>query len=132
MTEEDCPPPPDGLQDRGRRFWDAAVMVYDLGLDELELLAEVARELDVAEGLAGVLARDGLMVTGSTGQPRVHPAVSEARASRQAIGRMLAQLSLPTEDDEPAVISPTVARARNAAQARWDLQRAKEGRRRGA
>jgi hypothetical protein len=110
---------PKGLSRRGNRFWRAVQATYELDLAETELLIEVCRTLDLCEQLQAVLDRDGLQVDGSTGQRRVHPAVGELRASRQVLGRLLAQLQLPDDDDQ-ALPSPAQARSRKAAHARWD------------
>jgi hypothetical protein len=53
------------------------------------------------------------------GQPRVHPALSEQRASRQLLGRLLSQLELPNEEGE-TMLTPAQARAQKAGRARWD------------
>ncbi len=125
---DEKPVPPEGLQARGLRFWQSAMDAFDLEADERELLVEIARELDTAEELAAVLVRDGLIVEGSVGQPRVHPAAGELRASRLAIGRLLAQLGLPDANDD-SMDSPVQARGRLAARARWTARDAKQARR---
>ncbi len=48
----------------------------------------------------------------------MHPARGELRQHRLALGKLLAQLSLPDEDDE-SLPSPLQARGRNAAAKRW-------------
>lgn len=132
MTTPKRPKPPPGLQERGRRFWRAVVGTYELEPDEVEVLVEVCRTLDQVETLQAAVDRDGLTVRGSVGQVRIHPAVSELRSSRLALGKLLAQLELPDLDGE-ALSSPTQARARKAARSRWDAAaRAREARRHGA
>jgi phage terminase small subunit len=119
---ESKPKAPRGLQARGRAFWRAVVDTYELTVDEVELLREVCRTLDVAEELAAVLDRDGATTTGSVGQTRVHPAVGELRATRLALGRLLGQLGLPSEDGD-RLPSPTTVRNRRASAARWGEHR---------
>jgi hypothetical protein len=93
-------PPPADLQSRGAAFWRRIVGEYELSPTEIELLTEVARSLDVVEALSQVTDLRSL---------------AEARQQRLALGRLLAQLQLPSDELE----APTVIRARRAAQARW-------------
>ncbi len=90
--------------------------------DEIELLAEACRQLDLADTL-----RDE--ATSPMVEGRVHPALVELRQVRMELRRTLAQLALPDEDDDgtPRVLPPEVSRfrsvrARKAALARWDRE----------
>jgi hypothetical protein len=76
------------------------------------------RLLDGCQALREPVARDGVTVPGSNGQPRVHPALGELRQHRLALGRLLGQLSLPDVDDVPLRI-PLQARGHQGAAARW-------------
>jgi len=119
MTEKKVlPPAPSALGDRGRAFWLTVHTHWLLNVDEVELLTEVCRTVDVCEDLQAVLNRDGVMAVGSMGQARTHPALAELRGSRLLLGRLLAQLSLPDPADG-VMSSPASARARKAAKARW-------------
>ncbi len=110
--------PPDGLEARGAAFWADVVSTWELDRDEREVLAEACRTLDLLDGLRGVLDRDGLTVTGHAGQVRVHPAVTQINATRTLLGRLLAQLGLPSEDGEQLPSMASV-RAQKAARTRW-------------
>jgi hypothetical protein len=110
--------PPSGLAARGQAFWAHATDVYELSRSELELLTEACRLMDECESLRQAVADDGTTVAGSTGQPRVHPAVGELRQHRLALGRLLSQLALPDEEDD-ALPTPLQARGRAAATKRW-------------
>lgn len=112
------PAVPADLAARGKAFWRSAVGTYELSEVELELLRECCRLLDECEALRASVEAEGTTVKGSTGQPRVHPALGELRQHRLALGKLLAQLDLPDEDGE-TLSTPTQARARRAAQARW-------------
>lgn len=103
---------------RGRTFWRSTVASFELSDVELELLRECCRLLDECESLGTAVDTEGITVVGSTGQTRVHPALGELRQHRLALGKLLAQLSLPDVDDE-SLLSPTQARGRRAAQSRW-------------
>ncbi|WP_336922375.1 P27 family phage terminase small subunit [Aquipuribacter sp. SD81] len=108
---------PAALGARGRRFWATTLGTFDLSDAEAELLAECCRLLDEIDALRRSVEQDGTTVRGSTGQPRVHPALAEVRQHRLALGRLLSQLDLPDEDG--GVVSPMRARSRRGHAARW-------------
>lgn len=126
QSGERGPTCPTGLSVRAGAFWRRTAADFDLSDGELELLAETAWLISEVDALRAALDVDGLTVQGSTGQVRVHPAVNEVRQHRMALARLLKQLDLPAQDDEPE--SWTTKNARAAAQARWDNEK---GRRRG-
>ncbi len=121
-TRSKAPTAPSGLGARGRAFWRHAVAGYDLSETERELLAECCRLLDECEALRAAVDADGATVPGSSGQPRVHPALGELRQHRLALGKLLAQLALP-DVDESTLSSPVQVRGRRGAAARWGGQR---------
>ena len=112
------PATPADLGARGRKFWRTTMAGFELSDVETELLVECARLLDECESLRNAVDKEGMTVAGSTGQPRVHPALGELRQHRLALGKLLAQLSLP-DLDESALLSPSQARGQKAAQTRW-------------
>lgn len=77
---------------------------------------------DRIEELDRLVERDGLMVAGSKGQSRLHPAVQEARMARAELSRLLDRLQLPVsadgEDERPK--DPMKQRAANR---RWAMER---------
>ena len=114
------PAPPSDLisRGRGRRFWRSVLTEHELRTDEMELLAECCRMLDLLDGLRD--ASKPLVIDG-----RMNPAIVEARQVRQEFRRALAQLCLedpPEEGGAVAVDAATLrsAMARKAARARWD------------
>jgi hypothetical protein len=111
---------PAGLGRRGGAFWRQAVATYEFTEPEFVILHEACRTLAEIEDLEAALTSGELMVAGSTGQPRVHPAVAELRQHRLALGKLLASLALPDEDDEkPSLPAPATVQARSAARSRW-------------
>ena len=106
---------PKGLGSRGRRFWRSVALEFEPSASETELVTEVCRLLDEIDVLEAGVREQGVTVTGSRGQPRPHPSLSELRQHRLAVGRLLAQLNFPDAD----VDSPTTSRARKAAESRW-------------
>lgn len=117
-------PAPKGFGNAGRALWASirkTLQPHDVELDERDLavLTLACRQADDLARLEVVIAKQGVMAKGSTGQPVVHPAVQEARQARQAVQRALAQLELPVDEDTEAGESAASRRARRAAEARW-------------
>jgi hypothetical protein len=116
---------PKGLGRRGAKLWRGLVERFEFDLQEVDVLLETCRTLDVIDELTVVLERDGLMTVGSTGQPVVHPAVAERRAQQAAFARLVASLNVEAAE-VGAVLSARSTAARTAAQRRWrDLKGAK-------
>ncbi|MBA2738071.1 MAG: hypothetical protein H0U47_00170 [Nocardioidaceae bacterium] len=67
---------------------------FDLEPHELVLLDSACRTADVIADLQAVVDRDGPMVDG-----KPNPAAVEARMQRLTLGRLLAGLRIPVEDD---------------------------------
>lgn len=119
---------PKDLTGAGRQLWDAVTSGYDLDPHHLVQLANACRCAMMIERLEVLLA-DGLIVTGSQGQPRMSSAVTELRQHRLALSKLLADMALPALDTEapaPEVDAATAARnsansekARKAANTRW-------------
>lgn len=93
-----APKAPRGLGAAGKRLFKAVIADLPDGLEfadsELEVLAMAARQADTVADLEAVVATDGVMSTGSTGQATVHPAIAEARQGRGAVARLLASLAV--------------------------------------
>jgi hypothetical protein len=92
--------PPKDLGARGRALWSAVASGYGLDPAEMEILHELARSVDEIEALAAALATVDPIVTGSTGQPRVHPIYAELRNHRKVADRLAAALALPIEGEQ--------------------------------
>jgi hypothetical protein len=112
------PAPPRDLARAGRDLWRRVLAAYELDPVERVGLALACRQLDDVARLEELLDRDGLIVAGSSGQPRLSAVVGELRLSRLAAARLLADLALPGEEVGTAA-TPAARRARRAAQARW-------------
>jgi hypothetical protein len=112
---------PDGLGPRGHAFWSDALDAFELDRHEEELLTQVCRLLDRLDALRAAVDDDGVML-----DMRVHPAVSAERQLSVALGRLLAQLEIPSEA-ETSLRSPTSVRASRAARTRWDRTIAQRG-----
>jgi hypothetical protein len=94
--------PPAGLQKAGVSLWKAVLADVDeaceLDAREAHALEQAARAADRAEELEALIVRDGLMVPGSAGQERLHPAVSEQRMQRALSASLVSRIEL----DPPA------------------------------
>jgi hypothetical protein len=116
---EDAPDAPDGLGEAGRALWVSLSAEFEFGPHELALLAVACRQADDVAALEGLLGRDGLVVTGSAGQPRLNAAVTEVRQGRLALAKLLDQLAIPDEEQQVGR-SAASRRAQRAARIRWD------------
>ncbi len=112
------PSPPRTLGAAGRDLWRRVFDAFELDDHELPGLLLAARQLDDVARLEALLESDGVVTTGSAGQPRLSAVVTELRQARLAASRLLEQLALPIDDMSTAV-TPASKRARHAAQARW-------------
>lgn len=106
---------------KGQAFRASVLADYELDAADLPLLEAAARLLDEIAELEAALDRDGAIVKGSRGTPIAHPALKELRDHRALFARTVKQLALPDEDAEPE--SWTTKRARDAANARWRMER---------
>lgn len=109
--------PPEGLGDKALVVWTEIAGNYDLRIDELRVLEDACREIDLIERLEGELLHADLIVTGSMGQPVASPLVQELRQHRGVLARLLGWLKLP--DEEAPAKGAASASARQAAMARW-------------
>jgi hypothetical protein len=110
--------PPEGLGPKALVVWSEIAGSYELRIDELRVLEDACREIDLIERLEAELVHAELMVTGSMGQPVASPLVQELRQHRGVLARLLGWLKLPDEET-PAKGSPASASARQAAMTRW-------------
>lgn len=118
-------PVPLGLSEGAGLLWNDVVCRGPLGPDALVVLEEACRTVDLVDGLEEVVASSPLVVAGSTGQPVIHPAVSEVRSQRVVLAVLWRYLGLEEGvDGVPAPVSKAGRRsmaARKAARARWTL-----------
>jgi hypothetical protein len=111
---------PPGLSASARRLWAAVAVPYVLTPVELAMLEEACHtrtELDRLE--KAVRALPDLVVSGSMGQPRMHPLLNELRLHRALLAKLTEQLNLPDEDQQVGLRGGS-RRAQHAARARWD------------
>ena len=111
---------PANLESRGLKFWQDATGVYEFRADELLILEDACRELDVIDRLEEELRTADLLVKGSMGQDVANPLLGEVRQHRALYARLVKQLALPdgeAEADQGA--GDRSSKARSAANARW-------------
>jgi hypothetical protein len=104
MARRQIPSPPKGTRVNGAKLWRDVLEKYELEQHELTFSREMVRTVDLSDELAGITAREGLMVRGPHGSKRKpHPAVVEARQVRIALAGLTAALRLPAGDEsDPA------------------------------
>ena len=110
------PQAPNGLGPKAKKVWKETVETYDLRVDELRILEDACREMDMVERMETAMASEELIVKGSMGQPAPNPLIPELRQHRMAFKTLIKSLNLPDEEEAPKSRSTT---ARAAAQARW-------------
>jgi hypothetical protein len=121
MTTSRRPSVPTGMgRTRGGSLWREIVGGYALRVDELRLLEEACRQVDLIDRMAREVEKSPLTVPGSMGQPVPNPLLAELRGSRQLLQRLFRQLNLP-DDPKSAEVSAMErsTAARSAARARW-------------
>ncbi|WP_328314139.1 hypothetical protein OG432_30360 [Streptomyces sp. NBC_00442] len=112
--------PPAGLGSQGSCLWEEIAGAFELRADELRVLGDACREVDLIERMEEALRDAPLVVTGSQGQPVASPLVQELRQHRSLVSRLLAALKLPDEEgQERHDAQARSAHARHAAVIRW-------------
>ena len=81
-------------QTAGERLRTDLLAAYTLDAQELALLDSASKTADLIADLQAVVDAEGVMVDG-----KPHPAVVELRMQRLALGRLLAGLRLPADED---------------------------------
>lgn len=118
---------PTKLSAKARAIWTGITRDYELRADELRVLEDACREVDLIERLELELRDSKLVVEGSMGQPVASPLVQEIRQHRATLARLFAALKLPADEGgsgagegSPGPGGGDASRsARAAAQARW-------------
>ena len=102
-------------QTRGEAFRARVEAEYELGPDELELLTEAGRMLNLLEALHEAVEEDGPLIRDAKGNLTTHPAAVEARQVRESLRKTLHALGIPDEAGE----NVRTRSARAAADRRW-------------
>jgi uncharacterized protein with von Willebrand factor type A (vWA) domain len=94
-----------------------AALPEEMDWDEREivLLGVLERQAKHIAALEAELAEHGYLDTGSKGQVRVSPLVSELRLQYAAMARVAEAIRLPSESEKPKSV-----RHQRAARRRWD------------
>lgn len=90
--------PPARLSAKSRHLWTEITGAYELRVDELRVLEDSCREIDLIERMEAEQRDLPLVVKGSQGQDVAAPLVQELRQHRATLARLLLQLRLPDED----------------------------------
>lgn len=103
---------------KAQSVWDDITGTYRLRPDELRILEDACREVDLVDRLEAALVGADLTVKGSQGQPVANPLVQEIRQHRQVVKALLGSLKLPDEDDARQPANPSAA-GRALVASRW-------------
>jgi hypothetical protein len=114
---------PTDLGEAGLKLWaemnalaDAAEG-YEFDEKDVHLLELACRQSDDVALLEAALKTEGIVTTGSQGQPVLSKIVTELRGQRESVARLLRQIDWPAEEK----LTPAQA-ARKAARARWSAR----------
>jgi hypothetical protein len=94
----DIPRAPAGTRASGRRLWQSVLAEYEFEEQELALLREVVRCVDLCDELDARVKVDGAVIDSPQGL-KAHPAAVEARQQRITLARLLAALRVPLGDE---------------------------------
>lgn len=89
-----------GLSAASRTLRERLVAAYDFGDDPaaITLLDELVLAVDQLRAVQTRLAADGLIVEGSTGQPRAHPLMPEQDRLRRTVLALTRSLRLAVDE----------------------------------
>lgn len=110
---------PDGLGPAAKTMWGDITRDFDLRADELVILEQACRTLDLVERLERAITDPNSHITakGSKGQTIVNPLTQEIRQQRACLKTLLAGLGLNNAGDTGE--GSRSANARSLAMARW-------------
>lgn len=117
-------PAPPSLKERGGTLWSEIHSIYEFDAHETVMVEELCRTVDMIAALSDAIESDGVMLSGSQGQPVLNGAVAELRQQQQALARLLTVLNLGAAAGGVSLQSEITARAQRAANARWSKSKA--------
>lgn len=107
---------PARLGAKARKLWKGLTDTFELRPDELRILEDACREVDLIERLETSMVKADLVVTGSMGQPVANPMLQELRLHRSVLRTLLRALDLPEEEGADQSRSSS---GRSLAMVRW-------------
>ena len=110
--------PPVILRTRGKALWIELQEKFEFDPQDVQLLLETCRTLDVIDSLSQSMDTDGVMIVGSQGQMVLNSAVAELRQQQAAFARLVGHLNLLDVELGQAISARSRA-AKTAGQARW-------------
>jgi hypothetical protein len=97
MTDQ-TPPAPEGAGPAGTALWADMCARFELEAEEQALLVEAVRTVDQLDALNARVLADGVV----NDEGKVNPALTEARAQRAILARLIVSLRVPDEDGKRA------------------------------
>src|SRR5687768_5971516 len=101
MVTRTAPKPPKHLKAATRRWFAGVVESYELEPHHERLLIAAADAWDRMDAARQVITRDGLTYTDRFGCPKARPEVAIERDARVAFARLVRELRLDVEPDDP-------------------------------
>ena len=115
---------PPRLSEGGRTLWRGVTKSHPLRADELRILEDACREVDLIDDLQAALVDAPKTVKGSMGQMVIHPLISELRQHRATLATLLRGLSLADSDTSADDATRSASESAMAlARARWDRKK---------
>lgn len=107
---------PSNMGPKSKAFWTAITSEYELRADELRILEDACREIDLIEKMEKEMRTQPLTVQGSMGQIVAHPLTQELRQHRAIFKTLIAALKFEDGDSDAGSRSASAA---ELARARW-------------
>jgi phage terminase small subunit len=101
MTDRKISKPPSHLSASSKRWWSSIASEFQLEPHHIAILSQAAKCLDRIEEARSNLDRDGLVVRDRFGCAKPHPAVAIERDAKVLFARLLRELRLDCEPEEP-------------------------------
>jgi phage terminase small subunit len=95
------PAAPEHLSAESRKLWRELTHEYELEPHELKTFRLALEALDRATQARKAIRRNGLTYEDRFGAPHVRPEVGIERDARAAWARLMRELALPVDDEEP-------------------------------
>lgn len=110
-------PTPYKLGSEALSMWHSVTKDYTLRRDELRILKDICREIDIVERMEKAMRDDNLIKLGSMKQDVANPLLAELARHRALIGSLFKQLRLPditdssVQQDQDATAKAQAARS---------------------
>ena len=84
-----------GMGAAARRLYDVTLEQFELSAHEQILLREICKTIDIIEDLTKIVEAEGVMQQATFREVAVHPVLSQLRAQRLCLSKLVRDLRLP-------------------------------------